>query len=695
MKKWIAMLLAVMMVMSMTVAASAEGEEALPEAETQTEPALEGTEGEPMPTAEESEPVETVWNGDEIVREVTAGTDGYTWVSVYPGTAYEMSNHMVSADGGAHNSIPQTLVLVPAEEDYTWQADGLYEFNDSNYEVLYCCDEDTGYEDGVYYKRLNLEDSEYYDEEAAAHIRAIISNVYPYVTVEEMKQALAEEGFEGAEDLTRAELIAAIQMAVWNYANGASELAYSQTFDVTTNPQWGTVMHDYTNEMEVWWKTGKRKFSENEEVENRVNALAEHLKGYDAVYAEKNQIIISKIRVVDAAPVQEKAGVYKVAMQVELNNSGSSEDDEIYLTVSVDGTVVKSEKLTLGQEVYNFLVEAENGQNIEAVVSGKQFLPVGAYFYKPQGGREVSQSLVGVAGGETDVYAAASVTLEAETPAAGSLVLRKVDEKGNSLSGASFALYAKRGSALLYVGTYAVDGAGMLSVEDLLPGDYVLEETVVPEGYAAPEQDIEFRVSENGAVMLVAQSDLVYMADGALNVVNTNTQITAHTVRKVWNENNTGRRRPASVMVRLRQDGRNYGRPVMLNAANGWTYTWEDLPIGHTYEAYEVSVPSGWRASTVTEGEETVITNTAIPPVPTTTIPEEDPPMAERPPVPNTVDLDEGDIMTILDEDVPLAEAPKTGDMSSILMAAGSLAGAGLLITGRSKKKEESDDAQA
>ena len=178
MKKWIAILLAVMMVMSMTVAASAEGEEILPE------PTLEGTEGEPMPTTEESEPVETVWNGDEIIREVTAGTDGYTWVSVYPGTAYEMSNHMVSADGGAHNSIPQTLVLVPAEEDYTWQADGLYEFNDSNYEVLYCCDEDTGYEDGVYYKRLNLEDSEYYDEEAAAHIRAIISNVYPYVTVE-------------------------------------------------------------------------------------------------------------------------------------------------------------------------------------------------------------------------------------------------------------------------------------------------------------------------------------------------------------------------------------------------------------------------------------------------------------------------------------------------------------------------------
>ena len=106
MKKWIAMLLAVMMVMSMTVAASAEGEEALPEAETQTEPAPEGTEGEPMPTAEESEPVETVWNGDEIVREVTAGTDGYTWVSVYPGTAYEMSNHMVSSDGGTNNSIP-------------------------------------------------------------------------------------------------------------------------------------------------------------------------------------------------------------------------------------------------------------------------------------------------------------------------------------------------------------------------------------------------------------------------------------------------------------------------------------------------------------------------------------------------------------------------------------------------------------
>ena len=109
-----------------------------------------------------------------------------------------MSNHMVSTNGGEHNDIPQTLIMVEANEDYTWNADGIYSFGVSNYEILYCCDVETGYNDGIYYKRLNLEDSSYYDEEDAAHIRSIITNSYPYVSIEEMKDNLYQEGFEYA-----------------------------------------------------------------------------------------------------------------------------------------------------------------------------------------------------------------------------------------------------------------------------------------------------------------------------------------------------------------------------------------------------------------------------------------------------------------------------------------------------------------
>ena len=99
-----------------------------------------------------------------------------------------MSGNMVSSDGGASNSIPQTLILVDATEDYVWSPDSKYSFAASNYEVLYCCDFDIGYTGGIHYKRMNLEDSDYYDEAAAANIRAIVTNSYPYVSLEQMKK---------------------------------------------------------------------------------------------------------------------------------------------------------------------------------------------------------------------------------------------------------------------------------------------------------------------------------------------------------------------------------------------------------------------------------------------------------------------------------------------------------------------------
>ena len=59
--------------------------------------------------------------------------------------------------------------MVPADRNYTWTPNGVYEFGKSNYEVLYCCDAVTGYVHGVHYKRMNLEDSGYYSAEEAAH----------------------------------------------------------------------------------------------------------------------------------------------------------------------------------------------------------------------------------------------------------------------------------------------------------------------------------------------------------------------------------------------------------------------------------------------------------------------------------------------------------------------------------------------
>lgn len=140
-------------------------------------------------SAQEDTRPANLWHGDNFVVDVAAGKNGYTFLSVYKSkkNAYEMSNHMVTVDGQNHD-ITQTLILVDASEIGTWTPNGIYSFGNSNYETTYCCDAETGYVDGVYYKRLNLEDGDYYSVEDAAHIRAIVTNSYPYFSLEQMKK---------------------------------------------------------------------------------------------------------------------------------------------------------------------------------------------------------------------------------------------------------------------------------------------------------------------------------------------------------------------------------------------------------------------------------------------------------------------------------------------------------------------------
>ena len=79
-------------------------------------------------------------------------------------------------------------------------------------------------------------------------------------------------------------------------------------------------------------------------------------------------------------------------------------------------------------------------------------------------------------------------------------------------------------------------------------------------------------------------------------------------VRKVWsdgNANHTGE----SITVNLLKDGR-VERSQVLNAENGWAYTFDRLLEGHTWTVEEADVPAGYTVSYSTVGTMTTITNT-------------------------------------------------------------------------------------
>ena len=92
--------------------------------------------------------------------------------------------------------------------------------------------------------------------------------------------------------------------------------------------------------------------------------------------------------------------------------------------------------------------------------------------------------------------------------------------------------------------------------------------------------------------------------DGS-NITNTHkVERTSVSVEKKWSDaSNQDGVRPSSVSVQLYADGKAYGDPVTLDAANGWKHTWSGLDRNAAgkaiaYTVKEVSIPEGYTSET-------------------------------------------------------------------------------------------------
>jgi len=172
---------------------------------------------------------------------------------------------------------------------------------------------------------------------------------------------------------------------------------------------------------------------------------------------------------------------------------------------------------------------------------------------------------------------------------------------------------------------------------------WTVEENEVPAGYDAS-------VRKSGSTYTITNSideDLI-------------PKTVSRTVIKVWDDDNNSDR-PASVSVQLYNGETAYGEAVILNAENGWTYTWNGLDDDGNWTVAEVEVPDGYSSAVTVAGTTFTVTNT----------------------------YDETEYEEILDEDVPLGDIPETGDASAIWMAMSALSGAGLFLTRKKREDEE------
>lgn len=381
---------------------------------------------------------------------VTPGNDAYIYEAVNGGLGYgyEVSNYMVSAE------IPQTFILVDTSDGKTtWTPSGLYEFGKSNYDVFYCCDVETPMHYGTDYRRVNLEDSGYFTVDSAEHIRGFLTNCYPYVTLEEMKTRLKEAGMkaEFVDQITRSDAISAAQMAVWTYANAIEDESYGYFASVDIRRNTGiyfTPLHDHTNE--VWeWLPQERVRSYDARAEYRVNMLAYFLCRMDPVPASTQTTIASKLELSRAVIIPNSDGNgYQVGAYVNLPTGGTT-GDSLKVTMSSyrqnpDGTrklVDRATHYANGERRFPMYVNAWPEDIIEVTLEGTQSLGKGVYFYEPRGGRDTSQSLVGVSEGVTRVSDVKSFQFKEEIGEMGLRIYKTMQDKGTPVSDIRFNIY--------------------------------------------------------------------------------------------------------------------------------------------------------------------------------------------------------------------------------------------------------------
>lgn len=362
---------------------------------------------------------------------------------------------------GAYNCAPSPIILLIDGSKYnassgkTWTANGIeYLPGVSNYELTYCADFDTDTVADQFYKKVNVEDSTYFESvEDAYRLRAIVGKTYPFVSAVDMVQELYEQkvitdssillngkSFTdelNTEDIDVGQLIAASQMAIWVVCNDTMKSA-----SVTAGRHTYHTLHPDNISMQPEGKLNQVKGypNANDETETEydmtegqaanINAIYQYLMGLTPVTeeeADRNQQLV--ITNVDYGVTKTGSGNYDITVKTLLNTA-IKKNDNITMKVSASkpdsvGNVIEATKVfksegiadVIGKEFSFDLKDVPAGSQIRIELTGEQYLNQGVYFYEPyladgETQRSTSQNMVGASVGYTPVKAATSFQID-------------------------------------------------------------------------------------------------------------------------------------------------------------------------------------------------------------------------------------------------------------------------------------------
>lgn len=344
---------------------------------------------------------------------------------------------------------------------------------------VYCCDYEvnilkTG--DKIAYRRLTLENSGYYDEEAAKKIRAIAFNSYPVLSLEEMEARMSAVGYTLNESVSEEQLLSGAQRAIWQYSNSDSvnnQAAYNFSLKIKDG---------YADVIKA--PEGKYKESGGEyynEINENVQKVYDYLMSLNGKEASPGGIVLNGVQ---AAPLSAgTSGAVDVLLRFELKNDrhgGITLDEKDVLTLTANNQIFPcSEWKNEGNGTYSVMLQGVTaGENIDVTISGEQYLARDAYFYEPVSGRHAAQCFVGVAEGSTPVFARGSFRIDEKTERLAYLSVKKTSNRAGTYK---FNVYKAENDTKELINTVEITTAEantcVASEKILLPaGTYIVEE---------------------------------------------------------------------------------------------------------------------------------------------------------------------------------------------------------------------------
>ena len=344
---------------------------------------------------------------------------------------------------------------------------------------VYCCDYEvnilkTG--DKIAYRRLTLENSGYYDEEAAKKIRAIVLNSYPVLSLNEMMQNMEKENYVLNESVSEEQMLSGTQRAIWQCSNKSeveNQKVYRYSHRITDG------YSDVIKVPEDTYKESNEYYDEN--INENVQKVYDYLMSLNGKEASPGGIVLNGVQ---AAPLSAgTSGAVDVLLRFELKNDrhgGITLNEKDDLTLAANGKTFPSrEWRDEGNGEYSVTLQGVTaGENIDVTISGEQYLARDAYFYEPVSGRHAAQCFVGVAEGSTPVFARGSFRIDEKTERLAYLSVKKTSNRAGTYK---FNVYKAENDTKELINTVEITTAEantcVASEKILLPaGTYIVEE---------------------------------------------------------------------------------------------------------------------------------------------------------------------------------------------------------------------------